>query len=113
MITTTLLCASLAVAGFGAFAWRLTGSKPTLANVIFASVALLFAAQGTYRNGANDWSAVIAFLATMVMAGRALGTWVRSRKQEELALTARLLIVASACSLGATAVAAWPLLGLL
>ena len=109
MILLALLTASVAVALLGAVAWKLTGSKPILANVVFATMAFLVAAQSVYRHGPNDWSAVIAFFSTMIIGGRALGTWLRSRRQQELAPVARLLMGASVIALAATAIATWPL----
>lgn len=111
MIATILASASLGVLAFGLAAWRLTGSRPVFANVAFVTMALLVAAGSAHRYGANQWTATIAFLATMVMAGRALGTWARSWKQTELISTAHCLLGATACCIAGMMVAVWPLLG--
>lgn len=95
MITAMLLLSSIVVTVCGTMAWRLTGNRAICANTVFGAVALLFAAQQTRLHAQLDWPMMLTFFVTMVIGGRAIGTYIRSIRNEDYRQPAYFLIVAS------------------
>lgn len=83
-ISLLLAAASLAVLVLGAWTLRLTANRGVLLNTMFASGALLYAAYQAAVRTQPEWALVLPFFATMLLAGCALGTWWRSRREDEL-----------------------------
>ncbi|MDB6155989.1 MAG: hypothetical protein JWL90_4442 [Chthoniobacteraceae bacterium] len=98
MLTLLFLIASLAVLVLGSLAGIHTGNKSVWANTAFASLALLFGARHAYAGINLEWTVMLAFFVTMIIGGRALGTWLRSRREKEFRTPACLLIAAAACA---------------
>lgn len=102
-----LLSVSLATLVIGLFAWRLTSSKPLILNMLFASVGFLLAAYGVASSQPGELPFVVPFLATMLVGGRALGTYWRAfaKGERELRAPSHLLGVASLMGIAGSAVA--------
>lgn len=110
MIVWILIGCSLAVLLFGLSAYRATRSRPVAANVAFGSMGLLYTAWQAQKFGAGDWVAVMVFLITMLLVGRAVGAFVRSRREPELRHPAWMLAGAAATAAVACAATSIPLL---
>jgi hypothetical protein len=104
MNTTTilLLVISLAVLLLGCYLWRLTSSRSILLNTIFGSICMLLAAYHCAMHSHLDRAVMLPFFTTMLIGGRAIGIWWRSRKETELRFPAQLLTGVAALSLTAT-----------
>jgi len=76
-----LIIASLAILLIGTYTWRLTSQRTVMANTLFGSFALLYAAYEAVARNRPEWSFVLPFFVTMLFGGRALGAWWRSRKE--------------------------------
>lgn len=100
-----LLVASFAVLVLGVLSLRQVASRGVLLNTMFASGALLFAAYQSSVRTQPDLVFVLPFFATMLLGGRALGSWWRSRRETELRAPARLLSGAAGVCFAALAVA--------
>ena len=73
------------------FAWRETSSRPSALNGVFASLTLLISARILLSGEAKPEMAVgLPLLAGMLLLGRGLGTWWRSKKEPNLKLPGML-----------------------
>jgi peptidoglycan/LPS O-acetylase OafA/YrhL len=98
-LTITLVVISLAVLVLGAWLYRLTGSRKVMINVFAGSTMLLFAAYQATAQRQPEMTTILPFFATMLFAGRAMGWWWRTRKEEELRQPAQVLTALAALSL--------------
>jgi len=96
------LFTSLAVLLIGGYLWRLTSSRSVFLNTVFGSTCMLLASYHVSMHRQMDWAIMLPFFTTMLFGGRALGTWWRSRTDNELYLPARLLAAVATLSLTAT-----------
>lgn len=103
-----LVLISLATLLLGYFAWALTSSRPLIVNMLFASAAYLIAAYALATRDPGELKFVIPFFATMLLAGRAFGSYWRAffKGEPELRTPSHLVGVAALLS-GAGAVIAY------
>ena len=105
MLTAFLLIVSLATLFIAFSVWRETSSKQALMNGIFASLALLIGARLAVEGQQPDMAVGLPLLAGMLLLGRGVGTWFRSKKEPFLQQPALMWLGAgSACLIGAFAV---------
>ena len=90
MLSIILLVVSFAILVTTFFIWRDTSSRPSLFNGIFASLALLMSARLVATHSNAEMAVSLPILAGMLVFGRGLGTWWRSRKETELKTPATL-----------------------
>jgi len=100
--TILLITISLAVLLLGCYLWRLTSSRSMFLNTLFGSTCMLLAAYHCATHHKMEWAIMLPFFTTMLFGGRAMGTWWRSRKEENLRLPAQLMTGVAALSLTAT-----------
>ncbi len=100
--TILLLIVSLAVLLLGTYIWRLTSSRSVLLNTVFGTVSLLLSAYHASTHHGVEWAIMLPFFTTMLFGGRAVGTWMRCRKEAELRLPAQLMTAVAALTLTAT-----------
>ncbi|MES2569485.1 MAG: hypothetical protein V4710_05465 [Verrucomicrobiota bacterium] len=98
MLALSFLLSSLAVLGLCSVAGLRIGSRPLWINTAFGSFSLLLAAHHAHSGINLQWSVMLAFFVTMVLGGRAMGTWIRSWRESELRRPSFFLIAAAACS---------------
>ena len=101
-LTILLLFSSLAVLVLGVQLWRLTSSRSLMVNAVLGSASLLLAAGQVAAHRRMEWAVLLPFFTTMLFAGRAMGTWWRSRNEADLRVPAQLMTAAAALSLAAT-----------
>jgi len=91
----------------GIFAWQLTSSRPLIVNMLFGSASFLIGAYGLAIKHPGGLSFVIPFLAAMLLAGRALGTYWRAffKGESALRVPSHLIGVAAALSVAGAVVA--------
>jgi hypothetical protein len=97
-----LLVASAALLGVGAWLWRLTSNRSLMVHIMFGCMGMLSAAYHALSHVQTQWAVVLPFFATMLYAGRACGTWWRSRREPELVRPAQALWTATGLALVAT-----------
>lgn len=97
-----LLAISVTVLIAGTYLWRITGSRSIFLNTMFATIGMMLAAYHVAGQRGIEWAIVLPFFATMLFGGRAIGTWLRSRKEEQLRLPAQLMAGIAAMTLLAT-----------
>lgn len=102
--TLMLVLAAVLALGLGFEAWRLTSSKGVRLNTFLGATGLAYAAYGAYHVQGASTAAVVAFFVAMLFAGRALGFALRSRKDANLKLPARLLFTVAVTALFGAAV---------
>jgi hypothetical protein len=100
--TILLLFTSLAVLLLGGYLWRITSSRSIFLNTLFGSACMLLAAYHAATHRQIEWAILLPFFTTMLFGGRAMGTWWRSRKDEDMRLPAQLMTAVAALSLMAT-----------
>jgi hypothetical protein len=97
MLVVYFLVVSLAILVATFFVWRATNSRPSLISGIFGSLAMLWAASNIAGGARQPEMAVgLPILVGMLFGGRAIGTWLRVRKEPMLqqpALTWTILAV--------------------
>src|SRR5438132_12859230 len=99
-----LIVISFLVLVLGFFAWRMTSSRGAIFATILCSAGLLLAGYHLASKQSPQLAVIISFMAAMLLGGRGVGWWWRSRKQPELRQPSLLLIAASAiCIVGAIA----------
>jgi peptidoglycan/LPS O-acetylase OafA/YrhL len=98
-LTISYLVVSLALLIVGISCHRLTNSRGLIVTTFFGSFGLLFGAHQLHAVPPNDFPLILPFFAAMVYGGRGIAFWWRSRKEPELALPARLLLIGSVCAL--------------
>ena len=101
--TILLLLVSFSTLVLGLFAWRLTSSRPLILNMLFGSFAFLIAAYAIATRNPGQLTVIIPFFASMLLAGRAGGTYWRAffRGEKELRLPSHFVgIAAVLCVLG-------------
>jgi hypothetical protein len=101
-ITILHLIVSLAVLLLGTYIWRLTSSRSVLANTLFGTISLLLSAYHAGSAQGTEWAIMLPFFTTMLFGGRAIGTWMRCRKDAELRLPAQLMTAVAGLALTAT-----------
>jgi uncharacterized membrane protein (UPF0136 family) len=84
MLVPFLLVASLASLVGAFYVWRATSSRPSLISGIFGSLALLVSARMVSVGQASDMTVGLPLLVGMLFIGRAIGTWLRVRKESTL-----------------------------
>ena len=105
MLPITLLLVSFGILVATFFIWRDTSSRPSLFNGVFASLALLMASRLVVTHTNPDMAVSLPILAGMLVFGRGMGTWLRSRKEPDLKSPAVLWLSSGvACFLCATSV---------
>jgi len=97
--TIFLLLISFSTLLLGLFAWQLTSSRPLIVNMLFGSAAFLIAAYALAIKHPGELGFVIPFLAAMLLAGRALGTYWRAFVKGETALRVPSHLVGAAAVL--------------
>ncbi len=100
-----LIVVSFLVLALGFFAWRATSSRSAIVTILISSAGLLLAAYHLNAHAQAEKSVGIAFLAGMLLGGRGIGWWWRSRAQPELRPPSLMLIAASAMCIVATVAA--------
>jgi len=90
---------SFATLLLGIYAWQLTSSRPLIVNMLFASAAFLIAAYAIVIKQPGELRFVIPFLASMLIAGRAVGTYWRVFVKGETALRVPSHLVGAAALL--------------
>jgi uncharacterized membrane protein (UPF0136 family) len=100
-----LIVISFLVLVLGFFAWRMTSSRGAIFATILCSAGLLLAGYHLAAKQNPQLGVIISFMAGMLLGGRGVGWFLRSRKQQpELRQPSLLLIAASAiCIVGAIA----------
>ena len=100
--TTLLLLVSLTVLVLGGYLWTLTSSRSLLVNALMGSACLLLAAYHSGSHPQLELAILLPFFTTMIFAGRAMGTWWRSRQEADLRRPAHLMTAVAALSFTAT-----------
>jgi hypothetical protein len=100
MLIIYLLVVSLACLFAAFYVWRMTSSRPSLIGGIFGSLALMWVASSV-NGGARqpDMAVGLPLLVGMLLLGRAIGTWMRVRKEPQLQQPALIWTVLGALSL--------------
>lgn len=96
------LCVSFSILALGGYVWLLTSSRSILLNTIIGVVGMMFAASHASVHKGVEWAVILPFFITMLFGGRAIGTWLRSRKNSELRLPAQIMAAVAALTLTAT-----------
>lgn len=98
---------SLATLVLGLFAWRLTSSKPLILNMLFGSASFLIAAYGFASKHEGQMPYIIPFFVTMLLIGRAGGTFWRVfvRGEKELLVPSSLVGTAAVLCIVGTVIA--------
>jgi peptidoglycan/LPS O-acetylase OafA/YrhL len=100
--TILLLIVSLLVLLLGGYLWSLTSSRSIFVNAILGSACMLVAAYHSASHRQVELAIMLPFFTTMLFGGRAMGTWWRSRQENDLRLPAQLMAAVAALSLTAT-----------
>ena len=83
------------------FAWRETSSRPAALNGVFASLTLLISARVLATGDATrpEMAVGLPLLAGMLLLGRGLGTWWRSKKEPALKMPGILWLACAVATL--------------
>ena len=102
-----LYAVSLGTLLLGLSAWRLTGSKPLVVLVLFASSGFLITGYGIAARQSGQLIFVMPYLVTMLLVGRSLGIYWRAyfKGERQLSAPGHLMGAASAMCLAGTCVA--------
>jgi hypothetical protein len=85
MIVYYLLAISFAILGAAFYIWRSTSSRPSLIGGVFGSLAMMWVASNVAGGVRQpDMAVGLPILVGMLFWGRAIGTWLRVRKEPVL-----------------------------